>query len=525
MVNKYPSLVTISYLLSVSLFASLLVKTASAKVNNQVTISAPLADLTSTPEYSIPLSWGVMDPNILVDSEENWYSTLWYPCNDADKKVYCLKIVKNGTLQSSEYRLDTYRGQGNIIQAYQSPILFQTDPNTVQLAHWAITDQQKNLVIVASISILQSGFGASWHVNGTLSQPSSYNYLGGAVGPGRELVIAGWSQSEGLLVTRSYPPYNAWEQTTTEAMGSRTALYSHVAVGSNSRIAVLSVDSQYTTPCSEVNQILTSYKNIHYYESDFANLRTALKLSDKAPDYINYHDYNPCAWRNMRYPLDLFYDAQGDRFFLIILKSDLNAPYFNYASNNGYTQSFHLHSSDNQVDIPDLSIYFKSLGLNGNDFDGFKITRIRSGEYAIVGSSISHQIISTIFTRDFKTFSNPQSLDLTTIPAYLNLDTSQASYIRPQVFQPNKNSIITTSPRQVHIWFSPYTYSQPNYWLRYTHFTVSSNLDTDSALIPLPGDLDGDGHINYVDFNLLITNFGNPYTIFDFNDIVSNYGN
>jgi hypothetical protein len=41
---------------------------------------------------------------------------------------------------------------------------------------------------------------------------------------------------------------------------------------------------------------------------------------------------------------------------------------------------------------------------------------------------------------------------------------------------------------------------------------------------PKPGDLDGDSHINYVDFNLLITNFGNPYTIFDFNDIVSNYG-
>ncbi|TXH02009.1 MAG: hypothetical protein E6P95_00770 [Candidatus Moraniibacteriota bacterium] len=39
-----------------------------------------------------------------------------------------------------------------------------------------------------------------------------------------------------------------------------------------------------------------------------------------------------------------------------------------------------------------------------------------------------------------------------------------------------------------------------------------------------PGDLNGDGSINLQDFNQLITNFGNPYTIFDFNRIVSNYG-
>ncbi len=39
-----------------------------------------------------------------------------------------------------------------------------------------------------------------------------------------------------------------------------------------------------------------------------------------------------------------------------------------------------------------------------------------------------------------------------------------------------------------------------------------------------PGDLDGDGSVNYVDFNLLISNFGNPYTIVDFNNIISNYG-
>lgn len=40
----------------------------------------------------------------------------------------------------------------------------------------------------------------------------------------------------------------------------------------------------------------------------------------------------------------------------------------------------------------------------------------------------------------------------------------------------------------------------------------------------LAGDLNGSGQVDLFDFNLLITNFGNPYTIFDFNQIITNYG-
>ena len=52
----------------------------------------------------------------------------------------------------------------------------------------------------------------------------------------------------------------------------------------------------------------------------------------------------------------------------------------------------------------------------------------------------------------------------------------------------------------------------------------SSNPSPSLTTNQKPGDLDGDGFVNYVDFNLLITSFGNPYTIVDFNNIVSNYG-
>lgn len=39
-----------------------------------------------------------------------------------------------------------------------------------------------------------------------------------------------------------------------------------------------------------------------------------------------------------------------------------------------------------------------------------------------------------------------------------------------------------------------------------------------------PGDLNADNMVNLLDFNLLITNFGNPYTILDFNILLANYG-
>ena len=40
----------------------------------------------------------------------------------------------------------------------------------------------------------------------------------------------------------------------------------------------------------------------------------------------------------------------------------------------------------------------------------------------------------------------------------------------------------------------------------------------------LPGDLNGDGHVNQADYDLLVANFGNPYTIFDYNVLVGNWG-
>lgn len=52
-------------------------------------------------------------------------------------------------------------------------------------------------------------------------------------------------------------------------------------------------------------------------------------------------------------------------------------------------------------------------------------------------------------------------------------------------------------------------------------------VSTDSTPSPdqtKPGDLNGDGKVDLFDYTLLVSKFGNPYTIFDYNKIVANYG-
>ena len=45
-----------------------------------------------------------------------------------------------------------------------------------------------------------------------------------------------------------------------------------------------------------------------------------------------------------------------------------------------------------------------------------------------------------------------------------------------------------------------------------------------SGFNSIPGDLNNDDHVDINDYNLLIQNFGNPYTIFDYNVLIGNYG-
>ena len=54
--------------------------------------------------------------------------------------------------------------------------------------------------------------------------------------------------------------------------------------------------------------------------------------------------------------------------------------------------------------------------------------------------------------------------------------------------------------------------------------TVVSSPTSTPPASPKPGDLNQDSFVDIRDFSLLITKFGNPYTILDFNHILSNFG-
>lgn len=69
-----------------------------------------------------------------------------------------------------------------------------------------------------------------------------------------------------------------------------------------------------------------------------------------------------------------------------------------------------------------------------------------------------------------------------------------------------------------------------------THYPNESNINIhDNTILPnpisspppnsfVPGDITGDGHVNEADFVKIKVNFGRPYTIFDYNLIVANWG-
>jgi len=62
-----------------------------------------------------------------------------------------------------------------------------------------------------------------------------------------------------------------------------------------------------------------------------------------------------------------------------------------------------------------------------------------------------------------------------------------------------------------------------------TNCTGSSTQTYTNPACPIPGDLTETGdvtgdHVNIYDYNLLVTNYGNPYTIYDYNDLVTHYG-
>ncbi len=65
---------------------------------------------------------------------------------------------------------------------------------------------------------------------------------------------------------------------------------------------------------------------------------------------------------------------------------------------------------------------------------------------------------------------------------------------------------------------APYDMQSTDTWTQWDLYGIWADLSLN------PGDLNGDGHVNIFDYNYLVKYFGRPFTIFDFNAIIANFG-
>lgn len=105
-----------------------------------------------------------------------------------------------------------------------------------------------------------------------------------------------------------------------------------------------------------------------------------------------------------------------------------------------------------------------------------------------------------------------------------NLTSCQYGWLCPESTDLAIEALTATSYQATILPGQPY-----NWWI---HTRESSGAISDPAVeqfsCPLsvkPGDLNVDGRVDIFDFNLLVSKYGNPYTIFDFNAIIKNYDN
>ena len=88
------------------------------------------------------------------------------------------------------------------------------------------------------------------------------------------------------------------------------------------------------------------------------------------------------------------------------------------------------------------------------------------------------------------------------------------------------SSVVEKDDDTILLYFAtrPSTDSPPNGWNQYLFHDIGLATFSLPLKTVIPGDLNGDGHVNIDDYNILVKIFGNPYTIFDYNVLVGNFG-
>lgn len=193
---------------------------------------------------------------------------------------------------------------------------------------------------------------------------------------------------------------------------------------------------------------------------------------------------------------------------------------FTYKNNNVVVTADASYNSSRSYSIDDSS-------------DGRWVTVAGSTSFGATPVSPNNFVTLAFYNKPYKGVCRPRTFQMDYLPN--DGGVQYATAVQQNVtFQAEKNNYLES---QAYVF--PFKHDET---LPSTNKTIASMADSYSSsgglmpdwecnmptLAPTPasppGDLNNDGHVNTTDYNLLVANFGKPYTIFDYNTLVGNFG-
>ncbi|WP_050629481.1 hypothetical protein [Bradyrhizobium viridifuturi] len=438
---------------------------------------------------SIPIGWAVMSPMIVVIDGDQ-YSPIFAPCDPANPGLYCVEILRNGTTFSESLDMGHAFAPAGFQAdlAYHPPLLF-TDGTRLLVAYWARAKDHRSIIQLLSLDPKSPG-PAPWTLLSTFENRGDelLSYLGGAMGPTGEIVIAGYgtggpARSHRLEIIKILPPYTGpWmpKQLIAEYPSPAYAPeYPHVAIRDDGSISILTVLANYT-PCPENQVTYSVYKNVIAFEGRYGGsfaARWSDATADTVSDPANHGD--SCLFGADRYPLAHFWDKQSQAVYSIVRSADLDGvdATNKVESNTRFSRTFKLYRDDSLI-VPDLAAYFPQYFTDPQHpcyrpqsachIHAMTMTRLDNGEFVIFANArdddpaTSYSKIGVIWSKDLQTFSEPVYLQTPFGPGY-----------GISVAQPDKNGMHSVPKLQFFNAGNTYNPAQLNYNQRLTSWRYS----------------------------------------------------
>jgi hypothetical protein len=438
------------------------------------------------PKPSLPIGWAVMSPMIVTIGDDQ-YAPYFVPCDRTNQQLYCVDIMKNGVVISERLAMGQTLMPAQLVGelAYHPPLLF-TDGQRLFVVYWVRAQNGRSIIQLLSLDP-NASYPAPWTLLSTFENPHDelLSYLGGAMGPSGEIVIAGYGtagplKTHRLELMKIVPPYTGgWmpKQVIAEYPSPAYAPeYPHVTIRGDATISILAVLANYT-PCMETGATYSAYKNVVNYVGQFGKTFVPMwsdATLDTVADPANHGDN--CLFNAERYPLDHFWDEHSNSTYSIVRSGVLDAPDTNekLASNARFIRTFKLYR-DGLVIVPDLAAHFSKYFSNPQHpcsrpnsschVDSMSMTRLDNGYFVFFANNrgsdprIEFSDIGVMWSMDLQSFSEP-----------VHLSTSYGAGYGIKVAQPNRNGM--RSVPKLHFFNTGNTYNaaELNHNHRFTYW-------------------------------------------------------